>query len=709
MRKCLLVFSFLLVRCFSLSAQTIEQSKGIYASARLEIEGMLKGKQPPSYERAIFLIENAWYDGQLDFNEFQQTITSGTKRIQAIALESKIGTPPPSIEPKNFYDALKDKNNSEKGYDGKLLLNYGIFRYMTEGTVSIKDNSLICHMPFIYSASDPLGSINWENTQVTNLFQNHTGNCFALVSLYKIFAERLHSDADICIAPGHVYIAHRDERGTLYNIELGSRNFPGTGTLSTLTHTTQKAIENDISLRQLNLKQSVGLCLVYLAKGYEHKFQETDADFISQCAETAIKYDSLNLNALLLKAEFAQQKIISNKKSMAQLQGDKEFIAYERQIAWLYKLGYREMPIEMKNLLIKGWTKDTVSKLATANYQPVQASVSKNTPPTRYASLSWGLFPEQITDKPIEQYSQTLFDTKKHKIVGFAASPELYNHYDFDPIAFAMNVDPLAHKAPYASPYAFCEGNPILYLDPDGRFKKNYNDAMLESVGVTKAQMQRFENIMSNVVNLVRDNPQAMNALEKTSGFSQSRIQSDLSDGHGPGIILEPGTLFKANTQGDGIHIDPQIIRKLASIDPGNTGELAQQALGVALLLVHEYGHNGDQTANGGRSSGQYNVHTTHHADGSTMTDKQMLEGVSDLNIPMIRSGSQPWRKSLTGHRGDDVTTAGFGVNVSIKDDGSILMEKGKYSGTVLDGPPIPASLPPNAQGSAVLSTLGVE
>jgi RHS repeat-associated protein len=30
-------------------------------------------------------------------------------------------------------------------------------------------------------------------------------------------------------------------------------------------------------------------------------------------------------------------------------------------------------------------------------------------------------------------------------------------------------VDPLASKHPNQSPYLFCNGNPILYMDPDGR------------------------------------------------------------------------------------------------------------------------------------------------------------------------------------------------------------------------------------------------
>lgn len=94
-------------------------------------------------------------------------------------------------------------------------------------------------------------------------------------------------------------------------------------------------------MRTLDLKQSVALCLVYLAKGYEHKFETKTDDFILQWAATTLQYDSLNLNAMLLKAEVLEKKIIDKNKSIAQLQKDKEFAEYEKLITALYVKGYQ--------------------------------------------------------------------------------------------------------------------------------------------------------------------------------------------------------------------------------------------------------------------------------------------------------------------------------------------------------------------------------
>jgi hypothetical protein len=40
--------------------------------------------------------------------------------------------------------------------------------------------------------------------------------------------------------------------------------------------------------------------------------------------------------------------------------------------------------------------------------------------------------------------------------------------YSFDPVAFAMNVDPLAHKFPWQSPYSVFDNSPIWKNDPTG-------------------------------------------------------------------------------------------------------------------------------------------------------------------------------------------------------------------------------------------------
>ena len=447
---------------------TGQGQKALYQQAKQEIEHMLAGKTPLNFERAIYLTENAWWNGHISYSDFRKAIEYGTKNIQIIAARNVGKQPEQQTGQNNFWAALDEKNRADKGYLERARLNAAIYKYMTDTNLFIDKSSMFIHYPYHYAIADPLGSNDWTNTQVSHLLQTHVGNCFAFVSLFKMYAERLYSDADICTAPGHVYITHKDEKGTQYNVEVASRAFPGTGTLSTLTHTTQTAIENDISLRQLNLKQSVALSLVYLAKGYEHTFKTTDS-FLVDCAALALQYDSLNLNAMLLQAEVLESNFIKDGKSVAQLQTTPAFKTYQQLLTKLYILGYREMPLAMKNLLVKGLMRDSVTRLAMKNYAPKPVVGNSTVSPIRYASLSWGLFEEQITDKPLEQYGRTMYNTKQHRITGFTKEQQLYNHYDFDPVVFAWNVDPLAHQFPSQSPYSAFNNNPIFFVDPDGR------------------------------------------------------------------------------------------------------------------------------------------------------------------------------------------------------------------------------------------------
>lgn len=445
------------------NSDSLEKQKSCFYSAKQELNEMLSRKIPLDYERAIFIIEDAYWGNQNDYSYYQSILDFHTENILRI-IDSKINE-----TSKNFKPTLLETEEQKKDKYEKAITNWAIFSYMTDSSLFVGKNKNFLHLPFHYSTNDPLGTMDWKNTEVFNLLdvKNKKGNCFALVSLFKIFSERLNSEANICTAPGHIYIRHADKEGIYYNVELASRAFPGTGSIETLTYTTDAATKSGISLRELNLKQSVALCLVYLAKGFEQKFNVKDDKFMLGCAELALQYDSLNLNAMLLKAQVQEQKIISKNKSVSQLQSDKEFKEYEKLIGHLYRLGYREMPLEMKNIIISALRKDN-APLIVQDHTP-KPFKDIGVANTRYATLSGGLFDEMHEEKLFEKFSRTIFDTKRKKISKFANNDTLYNKYNFDPVVFAWGVDPMAAKYPFVSPYVFVNDNPILYIDPDGR------------------------------------------------------------------------------------------------------------------------------------------------------------------------------------------------------------------------------------------------
>jgi len=453
------------------AATTTEDSftarKKHFFHAKEEIKNMLEGKQPLSYERAIFLMENAYHENQYDYQKFAGVLDLLTGTISAIAKRNN------RADEFTFTSDWVETGEMKKEKYIEALNNYAIYSFITDTTFSLLRDTgnyyLLQHNPYRYEINDPMGSYDWKNTQVLNLLAgiDKSGNCFALASLFKIFSERLNTNANLCTAPGHIYIRHADDKGIYHNVELASGSFPGTGSVKTLTYTTDEALKNQISLCTLDLKQSISLCLVYLAKGYQHKFNVAHDEFMKDCADLALQYDPLNLNALLLKAEIAEIELLKKGKTAQQLRADKSFIEYEQQITRLFDLGYREMPLEMKNIIIASAKKEMLPMITT-NHTP-QPFKSIGVTDTKYATLSWGLFDEMHQTKPLEQYGRTIFDTKKKRITGFQNQEPLYNNYNFDPVVFAWNIDPLAAKYPDMSPYAFVGNMPIIAIDPDGK------------------------------------------------------------------------------------------------------------------------------------------------------------------------------------------------------------------------------------------------
>lgn len=467
MKKITTILTIVLLQTATLFANnendTLSKQKQCFYDAKTEIENMLSGKIPLDYERAVFITENAYWNNQADYELFKLVIDLHSINI------SKLINLELSMNPKTFESTLLETKEQKETKYLNNIKNWAIYKYMTDTTFFFDKKMSVHHLPYSYSVNDPLGTLDWKNSQVFNLLTKNVmrGNCYALTSLYKIFSERLNSDANIGTAPGHIYITHIDQKGTHYNIELASRAFPGAGSIMTLTYTPIEAVRNGIAMRTLDLKQSVALCLIYLAKGYEHKFDAKTDDFLYQCAETTLKYDSLNLNAMLLKAEVLEEKIVNNNKTIAQLQTNKEFKEYQHLIVTLFEKGYREMPLDMKNLIINRLQNDSIGLILT-DHTP-KGFQTINPKDDRYATLSWGMFDEVHEPKLIEQYGRALLNTKTKKITKFVIADTLYNNYPIDPVVFAWQIDPLASKYPHMSPYAAFNDNPIWYVDLDGR------------------------------------------------------------------------------------------------------------------------------------------------------------------------------------------------------------------------------------------------
>jgi hypothetical protein len=465
MKKIIFVFSIIVLLSTHTKAQEgfgdVLMQKQAFYEANLELEAMLNGDASTDYERAVFVMENAYRANTIDYTVYEEVLDFHTQNIRLLAEANRDSV----LEglPDVMFETEEQK---QERYD-MLLNNWAIHHYMTDTTI-IRDGEFeYVHMPYNYSYSDPMGVLEWKHTQVMNLLDNKAGNCYAMVNLYMIFAKRLGTDARIGVAPGHVFVMHDGMDGREYFVELSNGSFPGTGTIMTLSYSPLEAVKEGISMRELTEEQAVGMCLVYLGKAYEQSFETKTDGFIYGCAETALEHDSLNLNAMLLKTEVLEERLWSTGKSIDQLQNSGEFREYEALVAELYNKGYREMPQDMKNLIIRGLQKDEGGIILKDNTPTGFQTIDDEG--ERYATLSWGLFDEVHEPKDVERYGRALFDTKTRKIISLSEVDSLYNRYPMDIGVFAMAVDPLAAKYVSQSPYSAFNNNPVIYNDPTGK------------------------------------------------------------------------------------------------------------------------------------------------------------------------------------------------------------------------------------------------
>lgn len=458
------MFFLLINLAFGQHSFQADSSKTSFYTAYDALKNMLEGKDSLNFERAVFLTENAYYDNHYNFEDFQGSLNFHTSVINLFAAEA-------------FQENL-DKYATMKKYEQKMFkqnsINWSIYNYFTDTILLEHKNFIYYKEPFAYSKDDPYGSNQWKNTQVLNLLTDARGpgNCYSLAVLFKIFSDRLNSEARLVSTPHHIYIQNRNQRGDYKNIELATGTFPGEGSIQVLTYTTKTSIMNGMAQRPLNDKEAITLNLIYLAKGFQHKYNDNTNDFLIQCADLALKHDSLSMNALLLKAEVTEARLFqqfaqNNIKKIAQARQNphtKNLLAnYEKQLSALYKYGYRQIPKDIQHIILSAIQGNKDGYITT---DKTPNPFSEFGGDTRYATLSWGLFDEMHYDEDTINYFHALLNTKSKRIISLL--PYDPTQSKVDPVVFAMSVDPLVRQYPFNSPYAAFENNPVYFADKDG-------------------------------------------------------------------------------------------------------------------------------------------------------------------------------------------------------------------------------------------------
>jgi len=318
----ILVLSF----SFSHSEQIAIDSN--YLKVYATLENMLSKKEPASFKYAVFLTENLSMQNALLYSKFNEHIDKLASLVKYWMEFNPL---------KNYH--YSDSLNVQKNY-----ALYVFFRDTLK--ISVNPDGDFLHLPYTYDFNDFSGSQDWRRMFVTKLLVTHTGNCHSLPYLYKILADEIDATCWLALAPNHMYISNRCQKIGWYNTELTSGDFPIDAWIMGSGYIPVEAIQNGIYMDTLSNQQSIALCVLDLAKGYEHQAKNYYDGFIIKCCDLSLQYFPQNVQAMLLKAETLKriyQKQNREKDHMAKT----TYKEMEELYVKLFDLGYREMPDQM--------------------------------------------------------------------------------------------------------------------------------------------------------------------------------------------------------------------------------------------------------------------------------------------------------------------------------------------------------------------------
>jgi hypothetical protein len=319
--------SLLITISYSLFSQS-DSAKKHYERTFVDIQEALELKSSFSFKQICFLVENTYLSNKLDYTKFNDKV----KNLTQIASSWIYANP---LKDYRF----KDSANFQK--------NYAIYKTLKD-TLTLLDENAKKYLlfPYTYDFNDYDGSQDWSSMFVTKLLATHEGNCHSLPYLYKILADELGATCWLSLAPNHIYIKNRCKKIGWYNTELTNGSFPTDALIMASGYMPLQSIQNKLYMDTLSNQQAIVLCVLDLAKGYEHQTKNYYDGFILKCCDLVLQYHPTNPMALLLKAETLKQVYLKEQKDQFP-KANTTFYEMQDFYAKLFDLGYREMPEKM--------------------------------------------------------------------------------------------------------------------------------------------------------------------------------------------------------------------------------------------------------------------------------------------------------------------------------------------------------------------------
>lgn len=285
-----------------------------------ELTEMFDGVKPYNLKRAEFLVENAFYEGTMDYKVFCHDIDSVVDVLN------------------RFIDVNYIRQH-------KTAPNFAIFEYFT------KPSPMNGYKKFVYDFEDPLGEKDFSVFFTPKLLRTHKGQCTSMPLLYKILCDDLGGHSALAFGPMHLYIKHIGEDGKWVNVELTHGGFVRDVWLMETMNISTEAIRNGIFLCALNEKETIALMMMQLSRAYQFKYKSSDM-FVVRSVDHVLNALPNFSNALVMKLNYHQD---CGRKYLERYGGDpSDYLEYHhkeyhRTVTQLDSLGYSQPTVEEYN------------------------------------------------------------------------------------------------------------------------------------------------------------------------------------------------------------------------------------------------------------------------------------------------------------------------------------------------------------------------
>jgi len=187
--KPFIILFFFLISATNIIAQ--DQQKAYEDSFTL-LNSMLKGERTYSFKKAVFSVENAYFNGHIDTVFVNREIQILTSLCHSLV--------------ENRFLAYLENDRKDVN---KWAATYQVLCDSIPLVINDKEYKYI---PFQYDFEDVFGSKDIANMFVSKLLYSRKGNCHSLPYLYKILFEKKGKYAHLAHAPRPGYINHKKKK-----------------------------------------------------------------------------------------------------------------------------------------------------------------------------------------------------------------------------------------------------------------------------------------------------------------------------------------------------------------------------------------------------------------------------------------------------------------------------------------------------------------